>query len=96
MKLGLMKHLFSIVAFVVFLASSNVNVNAGTSCREHYYQTECEADDACKWESSKNKAICKTKQASTGCPSHSEFYCEANGCQWNPTKRKCEDKAKGE
>jgi hypothetical protein len=35
---------------------------------------------------------CKTKEASTGCTSHSEFYCEANGCQWNRMARKCETK----
>ena len=79
------RHFLWITAFVVFLASSSMNGIAGTSCKDHYYQTECSADPSCKWEVGKNnKPTCKKKDVTTGCASHkSEFYCEANHCKWD-------------
>jgi hypothetical protein len=40
------------------------------------------------------KHKCKKKGSSTGCSSHTEFYCMPNGCQWDAAKRQCTDKKK--
>ena len=84
-------HFLWITAFVVFLASFSMNGIARTSCKDHYYETECTADPSCNWESGK-KSKCEKKEATTGCASHkSEFYCEANHCTWDTlsTGNKC-------
>jgi hypothetical protein len=84
-----MQYLLSITAFVIFLTSSSVSI-ADTSCHAREYETVCKEDSSCEWDGKTSK--CKTKAATTGCSSHSEFYCEANGCQWNRMARKCETK----
>jgi hypothetical protein len=84
-----MQYLLSITAFVIFFTSSNLSI-AAVSCHAHEYETVCKEDSSCEWDGKNSK--CKTKEASTGCTSHSEFYCEANGCQWNRMARKCETK----
>jgi hypothetical protein len=87
--LGPMRYfLLSILAFVVFVASSSLSIAA--SCKSYYYQTECEEDAACNWNI--KRGACQSKTTYVGCGSHSEFYCEANGCQWDSENRKCIDK----
>jgi hypothetical protein len=71
-----MQYLLSITAFVIFFTSSNLSI-AAVSCHAHEYETVCKEDSSCEWDGKNSK--CKTKEASTGCTSHSEFYCEANG-----------------
>jgi hypothetical protein len=48
--------LLSITGFVVFVASSSMSIAAGTSCKSHYYQTECQEDAACNWSPSEASA----------------------------------------
>jgi hypothetical protein len=84
--------LVSILAFVVFLASSSMSSIADISCKDHEYQTECADDPSCTWDNGSGKHAkpsCKNKKTFAGCESHSEFYCVANGCQWDSEKRKC-------
>jgi hypothetical protein len=84
-----MKHLVSIIAFVMCLVTTSISI-ADESCKAHEYKTVCKDDASCEWDDKKSK--CSKKGRSTGCSSHSEPYCEANGCQWNTTKRRCETK----
>jgi hypothetical protein len=84
-----MKQLVSIIAFVMCLVTSSISI-ADESCKAHEYETVCKEDSSCEWDDKKSK--CKNKKVYTGCSSHSEFYCEANGCRWNSMKRSCETK----
>jgi hypothetical protein len=91
-----MRQFLSIIAFVVFLASLSSIAEAG--CKDHEYESVCAEDSSCTWDNGTGKnphASCKEKKTYTGCGSHSEFYCEANGCQWNSETRKCIDKNAG-
>jgi hypothetical protein len=53
----------------------------GAGCSANNYETVCEEDASCKWDSKKHK--CTKKGSGTGCSSHTEFYCAPNGCQWD-------------
>jgi hypothetical protein len=92
---------FLVSILAVFLASSSISSIAEASCKDHEYQTECQEDPLCTWGtafSSSNHPQpphCSNKKTYTGCASHSEFYCEANGCQWDSENRKCIDKSAG-
>jgi hypothetical protein len=81
------RYLTSIIGFVVFVASSNISIAAGTGCKSHYYQTQCQEDKACNWNTKRNE--CQANKTYIGCQSHGEFYCEANGCHWDSLARKC-------
>jgi hypothetical protein len=90
--------LLSILAFVAFLASSSISSIAEAGCKEHEYESLCAEDPSCTWGAGSAKharASCREKKTYTGCGSHSEFYCEANGCQWDSEARKCIDKNAG-
>src|SRR5262249_43549456 len=73
--------LLSMTGFVVFVASSSMSIAAGTSCKSHYYQTECQEGAACNWNTKRNQ--CPANKTYVGCGSHSELYCEPNGCHWD-------------
>jgi hypothetical protein len=79
--------LLSITGFVVFVASSSMSIAAGTSCKSHYYQTECQEDAACNWNTKRSQ--CQANKIYVGCGSNSEFYCEPNGCHWDSQTRRC-------
>jgi hypothetical protein len=84
--------LVSILAFIVFLASSSISTVDAAACKDHEYQTECAEDPSCTWDSGTGRKPhpgCKSKKTFVGCGSHSEFYCQANGCQWDSENRKC-------
>jgi hypothetical protein len=86
--------LFSIL--VVFLASSSISSVAEAGCKDLEYQSVCAEDPSCTWDNGTGKNPhpgCKQKKTYTGCGSHAEFYCEANGCQWNSETRRCIDKS---
>ena len=85
-----MNYLFTLLACVVLLAAPSISMGAG--CSANNYETVCEQDSSCNWDSKKHK--CKKKGSSTGCSSHTEFYCAPNGCQWDSAKRQCTDKKK--
>jgi hypothetical protein len=80
--------LVSILAFIVFLANSSISSVAKAACKDHEYQTECAEDPSCTWDSGTGKKTPPRLQK-IGCGSQSEFYCEANGCQWDSENRKC-------
>ena len=84
--------LLSIPAFVVFLVTSSL---AEAGCKDHEYESLCREDPSCYWSGGKGNSgpSCREKKTYIGCSSHGEFYCEANGCQWNSEKRKCIDKS---
>ena len=85
--------LASIFAFIVFLASSGISsIAQAAACKDHEYASECAEDPSCTWDSgtgTKPHPGCKSKKTFVGCGSHSEFYCQANGCQWDSENRKC-------
>jgi hypothetical protein len=88
-----MKYLFALAASLTFVVIPSPSF---AGCSDHNYKTECDDDSKCKWDSKKSK--CGTKNVSTGCKSHkSEFYCEANHCQWDIMRKgnKCTER-KGE
>jgi hypothetical protein len=93
-----MRQFLSITTFVLFLAGSSISI-AGTSCGDHYYETECRDDPSCTWDtgSGKNpKPKCKKKESFVGCDSHkSEIYCAPNGCLRDSEHRRCIDKGAG-
>src|SRR5262245_60813293 len=96
-RLTPMRQFLSITAFVVFLASS-VSSIAEAGCKEHEYESECAEDPSCTWGKGTSKGAqlhCSVKKTYIGCGSHSEFYCEANGCRWDAEERKCTDKGAG-
>jgi hypothetical protein len=74
-----MKYLSALATLLTFDVITSPSF---AGCSDHLYETVCEDDSSCKWDSKKSK--CGNKEASTGCKSHkSEFYCEANHCQWD-------------
>jgi hypothetical protein len=83
LELGPMRYrLVSILAFIVFLASSSISTVDAAACKDHEYQTECAEDPSCTWDSGTGRKPhpgCKSKKTFVGCGSHSEFYCQANG-----------------
>jgi hypothetical protein len=83
-----MKYLFALLACVVLFTAPCTSMGAG--CSANNFETVCEEDSSCKWDSKKHK--CTKKGPGTGCSSHTEFYCALNGCAWDSTKRKCTDK----
>jgi hypothetical protein len=86
-----MKQVFSITAFALFLGSPSISI-AESSCAAHIYKTDCQADASCNWDDK-----CKGIETLIGCDSHrSEFYCEANNCQWDRMASKCKTKGTGE
>jgi hypothetical protein len=90
-----MRMRYCLVAFVVFLASSSISSNAEAACKDHVYESECAEDPSCTWGKGTSKGAqlhCSVKKTYIGCGSHSEFYCEANGCRWDAEERKCTDK----
>ena len=87
---------YCLVVFVVFLASSSISSNAEAACKDHVCESECAEDPSCTWGKGTSKGAqlhCSVKKTYIGCGSHSEFYCEANGCQWDAEARKCTDKS---
>jgi len=94
-----MRQFLSITAFVVLLlASLSISSIAEAGCKQHEYQSECAEDPSCIWGTGtgkKSTPSCRQKKTFIGCGSHSEFYCEANGCQWDSKTRKCIDKNAG-
>ena len=85
-----MNYLFVLLTCVVLLTAPSISMGAG--CSANNYETVCKQDSSCNWDSKKHK--CKKKGSSTGCSSHTEFYCAPNGCQWDSAKRQCTDKKK--
>ena len=78
-----MKYPFALAGLLTFVV---IPSSRFAGCSEHDYETECEDDSKCNWDSKKSK--CRNKEASTGCSSHkSEFYCEANHCQWDVLRK---------
>ena len=82
--------LLSMTGFVVFVASSSMSIAAGTSCKSHYYQTECQEDAACNWNTKRSQ--CRANKTYVGCGSHTELYCEPNGCHWDSQTRSCTER----
>jgi hypothetical protein len=88
-----MKNLFALAALLTLVVTSSPSF---AGCSEHNYQQECKDDPSCNWDSKKSK--CRTNEVIKGCSSHkSEFYCEANRCQWDIMRKgnKCAER-KGE
>ena len=71
LELGPMRYrLVSILAFIVFLASSSIcSVAEAAACKDHEYQTERAEDPSCTWDSGTGKKPhpgCKSKKAFVG------------------------------
>jgi hypothetical protein len=83
------KYVIPLAAVVALVAAPGVGVAAG--CSANHYETTCNGDSSCQWDSKKSKCT-KKDSGGSSCSKHAEFYCEVNGCHWDTAKRECTDK----
>jgi hypothetical protein len=102
-----MKHLSAVAAFVLLLASPGLSVagkgtSKGTVEKHHKSNVPCTAkidevvctdDPDCLWDAKKSKCNKTREEKDRRCSIYeSEFYCEANKCNWHRMASKCSTK----
>src|SRR4029453_3862959 len=94
-----MKHLSAIIIAIAMLVGSPSLILAGegkhkekVQCASKIDEFVCTDDPDCQWDAKKSKCN-KTHKERDRCSAYeSEFYCEANKCNWHRMASKCSTK----